>query len=535
MDVTKVIFPVTEVTKIVYSVGYMNGGTLLTFVGNRDPYADEAAGEPGPILSLLAEKPFCRVFLFCTGPAYFERAKTVETLAAVVRPEARFNFISLDLLSVVDYEEIYRKLGEALDGIGPHLPTDRKDIFVLLDPGTPQMQTSWFLLVKSGVFPASLLQGVPPRFAGGAYKVKTVDLDSAVLPRVSPPEGRSSKGLGTPDLDVPVGGWFVRPSEAAIIGEAPAFRRAMEQAVKLAAYAGVSVLIRGETGSGKGLIARLIHDRSLRREKPFLPLNCSAISSTLAESEFFGHRKGAFTGAESERIGQFRAADGGTVFLDEIGDLPLDIQPKLLRVLEDRTIIPVGSDKEIKVDVRIIAATNRDLEDLIEKKLFRRDLYERLNNVTLTLPPLRDRKEDIPLLVHRFQEDWNRTYGENKKLAPETFARFYGYPWPGNVRELQNVVTALCASGRGPLIGPELLPPSLLAGGTAEPLRMANHELPAGGMNLKAFLFQIEKDYYTEALTRAGGNKERAAELLGLNGPAFRKALRERFGIEEEA
>ncbi len=512
----------------------MNDGTLLTFVGNRDPYAGDSTDEPGPVLSLLGEKLFGRVFIFCTGPDYFERAKTVEAAVLAVHPETRFNFVSLELKSVIDYEEIYRKLQDAIDKIRSFLPAEQKKLSILLDPGTPQMQTSWFLLAKAGILRAELLQGVPPRFAGGAYKVKTVNLESSVFPRLSPaPRDAFPDPRGEPPAREPEGGWITSPFEDTIIGDSIIFRKVLDQAKRFAAYDSVSVLIRGETGSGKGLLARLIHDLSGRREKPFLPINCAAVTATLAESEFFGHAKGAFTGADKERIGKFRAAEGGTIFLDEIGDLPLELQPKLLRVLEDRTVIPVGSEKEMKVDVRVLAATNRNIEELLEKKLFRRDLYERLNNATLSLPPLRERKEDIPKLINRFLGEWNSRYHEKKGFAAETVGYLTEYPWPGNVRELQNTVTTLCAAGQGSSIGPELLPQTIIARfrkkSAAGELEFT---LPAEGLNLKALLFQIERDFYLKALERAGGNKEQAAEFLGLNGPAFRKALRERFGEE---
>ena len=288
------------------------------------------------------------------------------------------------------------------------------------------------------------------------------------------------------------GEWIVNESGSRIIGESPAFKKTLEKTARLASYDGVSVLLRGETGSGKGIVARLLHEKSRRRNNPFLPINCSAVAASIAESEFFGHVRGAFTGAERERIGQFRAADGGTVFLDEIGDLPLDIQPKLLRVLEDRTLIPVGSDKEIKVDVRVIAATNRDLEGLIQEGLFRRDLYERIANVTISVPPLRERPEDVPLLVHEFLLEWNRRYGEEKSLSPDTMEYLRTYSWPGNIRELHNVVLGLCSTGLGPVIGPEFLPGSLIAHDGADAVcGDIPVSVPESGMNLRALLYRV--------------------------------------------
>ena len=534
----------------------MGTGTLLTFVGNRDPYADPASEELGPILSLLEVRQFRKVVLLCTGAAYLERAKTVEEVGKDLCQGAQFDFHTLEFKSVVDYEEIYEKLKEALDqlgflreGDGTNISSSQtrqrrtepspsqRDIYILLDPGTPQIQTCWFLLVRSGILPATLLQGVPPRFAGGTYKVREIRFDRTNLPRVLPVSSAlrsypadnftvAEEGVGYEKEGERRGTW----GEPEILGEAAPFRMVLDRAVRVASYDGVSVLIRGETGTGKELIARLIHAHSPRRDKPFIPINCAAISPTLVESELFGHVKGAYTGAERARLGQFRSADGGTIFLDEVGDLPLEIQSKLLRVLQDFLVQPVGSDKFSKVNVRVLAATNQNLEVLIEKGKFRRDLYERLNQVTLTIPPLRERKEDIPLLAAHFLRDWNRRYNEEKRFSPEVLATLYAYSWPGNVRELQNTIIALCASAQDSLLGKELLPPPLRDGVTqkGEP-HPKPFQIPDGGLNLKALLYQVERSYYEEALRQAGGNRERAARLLGMNPPAFRKALRQRF------
>jgi transcriptional regulator with GAF, ATPase, and Fis domain len=211
-----------------------------------------------------------------------------------------------------------------------------------------------------------------------------------------------------------------------------------------------TVLIQGETGTGKELIARAIHSRSRRSDKPLVTLNCAAIPANLIESEFFGHEKGAFTGANEKRQGRFSHADGGTIFLDEIGELPLELQPKLLRVLQEGTFEPLGSAKTQKVDVRVVAATNRDLKKEADAGRFREDLYFRLNVFPLHIPPLRDRREDIPLLAQAFVERQARMMNRGcDSLAPDVIRRLAGYPWPGNVRELQNVITRALISGEG--------------------------------------------------------------------------------------
>jgi len=503
---------------------------LLSFVGNRDPYV-ENDDDYGPVLSLLQAKQFSRIYLFCTGPDYLERARMVEEIAGSFWTASRFYFVNIDLDSPIDYEEIFSKLKTTVDQVTDKLAHKKTEYYVLLDPGTPQMQTAWFLLAKSGTLKALLLQGIPPRFAAGAYKVKEVNLDSRILPTVSLVES-SAAVMAPPDLykSIEETKWFSLRQGDLIIGNSPDFIQVVEQAKKVSSYE-ISVLIRGETGTGKGLLARYLHEQSSRRDQPFVAVNCATIGPSLAESELFGHVKGSFTGASRDRIGKFRSAEHGTVFLDEIGDLPLEIQPKLLHTLEAKTLVPVGADKELNVDIRILAATNQDLEKLIEKGKFRRDLYERLNQYTLQLPPLRRRKTDIPLLIKQFLNQWNNKYGENKQIAEEALSYLLEYSWPGNIRELQNSITAMCATALSGPISSELLPAPILAyfkkQRTTPSVPVA---LPEKGLNLKALLYQIEKEFYGEALKKADGNKEQAAGLLGINGPTFRKALRERFG-----
>ena len=397
------------------------------------------------------------------------------------------------------------------------------------------MQTAWFLLAQSGAIEARLLQGVPPHISGGRYMVREVKLAGGVLPSVvasSPAlemhaETMRSMEPSSAVLDITED--FTAGGKS-IVGQAPAFVEVLHKAMRIASY-DVSVLILGETGTGKGMLARLIHENSGRNDAPFMPINCAAITPSLAESELFGHVKGAFTGATADRIGRFRAGEGGTVFLDEIGDLPSEIQPKLLRLLEDKVLTPVGTEKQYRVDIRIIAATNRNLTAQTESEEFRQDLYQRLNQVTLQMPRLVDRKIDIPLLLAAFLDDWNRSYGENKAMNDDAIKYLLDYPWQGNVRELANAVVSMCACSLSDSIGPDLLPADILS--HFDKKRMIGHvdiSIPKEGLDLKAYLFNIERAFYEEALKRTDDSGERAAKLLGLKGPAFRKALRERFG-----
>ncbi len=541
---------------------------LLSFVGNRDPYPRDDE-EPGPLLSLLQERQYQQVYLFCTGADYLERARMVEEAGKGFQQGCRFNYLTLELDSPIDYVEIFSKLSKSVDQVTAKLARQQCVYSVLLDPGTPQMQTVWFLLAKSHLLEAVLLQGIPPRFAGGAYKVREVELESEILPEVHAQQAENGRapaemlfhgepgleertehgepglvlaGLeheaavlesrkSGPETKAPGQPYTLRNGDV-IIGEAPAFLKVMEQAQRVAAY-DISILIRGQTGTGKDLLARFVHEHSTRRDQPLVAVNCASVGAALAESELFGHVKGAFTGAERNRPGKFRSADGGTILLDEIGDLPVEIQAKLLRILENRTLVPVGADQEIQVDVRILAATNQDLDKLIEEGRFRRDLYERLNQYSLVMPPLRERRTDIPLLIKAFLGQWNGRYREEKQISEEAMQYLLEYPWKGNIRELRNSVTSMCATALSGRVGLELLPVAVLRHFKQErSIPEVPLAFPDEGINLKALLYQTEKELYQQALAKAGGNREQAARLLGLNGPAFRKALRERFDIE---
>jgi DNA-binding NtrC family response regulator len=287
-----------------------------------------------------------------------------------------------------------------------------------------------------------------------------------------------------------------------------------------------SVLLIGESGTGKELVARTIHERSSFAERPFLAVNCAGMSETLIDSQLFGHKRGAFTGAIADHEGVFQAAAGGTLFLDEVFEIPLSLQPKFLRAIQEREVTPLGSNKPIAVDVRIVAATNRDLEREVASGAFRADLYYRLNVVTLRLPPLRERKEDIPLLVDHFVREFGKLYRVEPKVvtegAAQTLAR---YDWPGNVRELQNAIERAFALSREAAIDLGDLPPAVrgdaprsgaLAIGEAE-------ELPR--------LADVEERVIRTALERTGGNKNQAARMLGIDRQRLYRKIA-KYGIQ---
>ena len=299
-------------------------------------------------------------------------------------------------------------------------------------------------------------------------------------------------------------------------------RRMLEvfETIRKTADSGSTVMITGESGTGKELVARAVHQESGRRSAPFVSVNCGAIPETLMESELFGHVKGAFTGAVQSTEGLFLAADGGTLFLDEITEISHSVQVKLLRAIQEREIRRVGDTRDVKVDVRLIAASNRDLVKAVADGVLREDLYYRLNVIPIHLPPLRERPEDVPLLVAHFigriASDVGKTIAG---ISPEALAVLERYHWPGNIRELENVVERAIVLGSGEQITADSLPPHL-----AQPAERGEFpvEIPAGGMDLEGLLAAVESRYIRLALDRAGGLQVRAAELLRLSFRQFR-------------
>jgi DNA-binding NtrC family response regulator len=282
-----------------------------------------------------------------------------------------------------------------------------------------------------------------------------------------------------------------------------------------------TVMICGKSGTGKELVAKAVHYNSPRATKPFVAVNCAAIPAELLESELFGHEKGAFTGAIATKVGKFELATGGTLFLDEVGSMRLDLQAKILRALQEREVERVGGTRTIKIDVRVLAATNRDLKKAVEEGGFREDLYYRLNVVPITLPDLKDRQEDIPLLANHFVQKFAPESNPSvREIAKEAMAVLMSHTWPGNVRELENVIERAVTLGRGPAVLPGDLP-AHLAGGT-NPLERA--------VNKEATLEDLEKDYIAMILRRTRGHQIRAASILGIDRRTLYRKIR-RFGI----
>ncbi|KUO70810.1 MAG: transcriptional regulator [Desulfosporosinus sp. BRH_c37] len=300
--------------------------------------------------------------------------------------------------------------------------------------------------------------------------------------------------------------------------------QAVKHLVERVAPTPATVLIQGESGTGKELVAHAIHTLSPRVDGPFIRVNCAALTENLLESELFGHEKGAFTGANARKTGRFELADGGTLFLDEIGELSFNVQAKLLRVLQERTFERVGGEKTIKVDVRIITATNRDLLKESQEGRFREDLYYRLNVFPIYVPPLRERREDISALAEHFLEKL-KNYAGIKTLGPEVLSQLITYTWPGNVRELENVVERMVIISQGAVIGMDSL--SLFDTSSMSAKNPGSFVLPSEGVSLE----EIEKSFLLQAMEQTGGNQSQAAKQLGLSRHAFLYRL-EKYGID---
>jgi len=293
-----------------------------------------------------------------------------------------------------------------------------------------------------------------------------------------------------------------------LVGNSPPMRRTMELVEKVAPSK-ASVVITGQSGTGKEMVARAVHQLSPRRDKPFIAINCSAIPASLIESEMFGHERGAFTGADQRRLGAWELADGGTLFLDEIGEIPIELQAKFLRVLEEERLRRLGGKSEISVDVRVISATNRDLKEEIKASRFREDLYFRLNVFHINLAPLKERRDDIPVLVQHFIDRFGREGGKKMQgVTPQALKVLCDYAWPGNIRELRNTLErAVILCGVGP-IDAEHLPSELASGGGESAYLKLPYGLP---------LREVEKEYILTSLVRLQNNKARTAQALGIS------------------
>jgi DNA-binding NtrC family response regulator len=324
-----------------------------------------------------------------------------------------------------------------------------------------------------------------------------------------------------------------RAPGALLVGESPAIRRALDM-IRMVGPSDAPVLISGESGTGKELAARMIHEASARRDKPLIAVNCGALAENLIEAELFGHERGAFTGAIKKRDGRFKAADGGTLFLDEVAELPLPAQAKLLRVLQEGTFEPVGADAPVRVDVRVVSATHRNLRERIKDGSFREDLYYRINVIEIPLPPLRERPGDLPLLIRHFLEKGRGKDGDIPKITPRAWTALSQHAWPGNVRELGHAVEHARILAGGGEIDLQHLPLPIARNVLPEDVAVANvgapSEAPGTVRPLMVALREFELQYLQRAVDLADGKRVRAAEWLGISRKTLWEKLRKTNG-----
>jgi DNA-binding NtrC family response regulator len=488
----------------------MSSKILLAWIGNTDLRA--ATGDPGaglgPIGQAVSARPFDQVVLLSNFP----REKTEEYrvwLGKQTPAEVRYELEKLS--SPTHFGEIYEAARAVLSHVVETSGSDAEFIFHL-SPGTPAMAAVWIILAKTR-FPAELIE------SSQAHGVRTASVPFDISADFIPDLLRRSDDKLT---RLAQGAAEAAPGFEEIVHRSPTMRRTIEQARRIA-VSSVSVLIEGESGTGKELMARAIHRASPRRDKPFVAVNCGAIPRDLAESEFFGHVKGAFTGASSDREGHFEKARGGTLFLDEIGELPLPLQVKLLRALQEREVTRIGSSKPIPVDVRIVAATNRNLLEEISQGSFREDLFYRLAVAILKLPPVRERSGDLSLLIDTLLAKVNdeaRTVPgyKEKKLSAGAKNLMLKHPWPGNVRELLNTLQRVCVSTDEETIGTETVKESLLDLGSVDRRRdpVLGRNVTEG-VDLQEILGDVARHYIRAALRETDNNKTQAAKLLALS------------------
>ena len=490
--------------------GRLKEYALISWIGETDLRSSEGrlSEGVGPIASARDERAFDHVVLLSNYPK--ERAQTFLSWYEQ-RYDHKPSLHDVVLDSPMDFKGIHQNVVRVVDGFRQAHP-DAQLVFHL-SPGTSAMAAVWLILSKTR-YEAEVIQTHYDRDTK-LSEVKTVEFPfelsaefiGDILRRTDQHLIRSSQGLPP-----------AAPELGKIIHQCEAMRRVLGRARRVAQRS-VPVLIQGESGTGKELLARAIHAESPRAGKPFVPINCGAIPRELVESEFFGHKKGAFTGATQSHDGAFRAANGGTLFLDEIGELPLEQQVKLLRALQEEKVRPVGESREYKVDVRIICATNRGLYEDVYEGSFREDLFHRIAVAILDLPPLREREGDLHMLMDALLEELNKahlaeTKGEARSLSPAARRVLQAHSWPGNIRELKNTLLRALIWSDGSQIAQKDARDAILRRPPNAHDDILEHEL-GDSFDLRALEKQVRRHYVLRALEKTGGNKTRAGQLLG--------------------
>ncbi len=459
----------------------------------RDPAEDQAAP---PIEALIVDndEPHARVVAESLQRVGFScRVATSGTEAAEAIDEALFDVVITDLVM------------SDIDGLG-----------VLAQAKEQLPEAEVILMTGHGTVPSAVAA-----MKQGAFNYLLKPLDLGQLRAIAEKAAESARlRRANVELQRRLDERF---GFEGVVGDSPQMRQVIER-LKRIAPTNASVLIQGETGTGKELVAQAIHQNSPRKARPFVGLNCAALSENILESELFGHVKGAFTDASTDRVGKFEYAHGGTMFLDEVGDMPLATQIKLLRVLESGEITRVGSNDPLKVNVRILSATNRNLDDSIRAGTFREDLYHRLKVVTIRLPNLRERTQDVPILIDHFMRQFAKQHGKQVKgMSPRARRKILGYDWPGNVRQLRNVVESMVVVDYDGLLDVDDLPEEL-----ADPEEPAGEPSTTSLTNLVGKSLQdLERLFVGETLRVTGGNREEAAKMLGIGERTLYRKIKE--------
>jgi transcriptional regulator with PAS, ATPase and Fis domain len=494
---------------------------LLAWLGNTDLGAsqgDPKAGQ-GPIAQAVLAREFDELVLLADHkPSIAE--PYVTWLRAKTKAGVRLRPVTLS--SPTHYGEIYRAATEVTAWALVEFGKNAKLTFHL-SPGTPAMAVIWVIVAKTR-FDAELIE------SSAKAGVRTADVPFELAAELIPSAVRRSEE----ELEKLGEGFRPEFAEFADIKHRSASMKRLVAKAEQAAHYNVPVLIQGESGTGKELLARAIHRAGPRAEGPFVAVNCGAIPRELVESEFFGHRKGAFTGADRDRVGHFEAANGGTLFLDEVGELSSDAQVRLLRVLQEKQVVRVGESKARPVDVRVISATNRDLLEEVGQGRFRDDLFFRLAILVLHIPSLREREGDVGLIVDGFLARLNAEAGKGgaqKRLSPAARSLLLRHSWPGNVRELEGTLWRAFVWTAGPLIDAEAVRESLFVGSPMRANAVLEHPL-GEGFSLEKTIAEVARHYLGRALLEAENNKTQAAKLIGFKSYQRLTQWLEKYGVE---
>lgn len=498
---------------------------LISWIGQADLNASTGAKDAGlgPVGQAVTKRPFDHIVLLCNYPKK-EAARFVSWLEEHTKATVTLGMV--ELTSPTDFGEIYEAVTQHIEQVRQQFGPESR-LTYHLSPGTPAMAAVWIIVAKTR-YAAELIES--SREQGVRTATVPFDIAAEFLPEVFRRPDADLARLSAAEVEA-------APEFKAILHRSGPIKRVIALA-KAAAPRSVPVLIEGESGTGKELFARAIHQASPRRDKPFVAVNCGAIAAELADSEFFGHKKGAFTGAIADRPGHFESANGGTLFLDEIGELPLALQVRLLRTLQEGTVTRVGSSNPIAVDVRIVAATNRSLAAEVIAGRFREDLFYRLAVAVLQLPALRDRKGDIGLLIDDLlarinAESASEPVWREKKLSAGARNVLLQHPWPGNVRELANTLTRLVVWSSRDTITEQEARESLLAASASVRGGVQVLDQPlSGGYDLQGTMAAVARHYLERAMAEAGGNKTRAAELLRLGSYQTLSNWLKKYGLE---